>query len=176
MAKKTTKKRARQKALLKRKKRSLLPVFLVSGIFALFGSFGAFQFVIAKSSDQTSPVIITNVKPNFGIKNKVINFFEANDAAEMIPIIKCESRFRHYNKKGEPLMNFSGSSAVGVAQIMASVHPDPKILNRYNKRNNTDLAVEDFDVTTFEGNIGYALVLYKMNGTRDWECAKKFRF
>ena len=104
MAKKTTSKRARKKAHTKRgKKKSLLPVFVVSGIFVLFGSFGAFQFVMAKSSDQTPPVIITNVKPNFGIKNKVINFFEANDAAEMIPIIKCESRFRHYNIKGAPL-------------------------------------------------------------------------
>lgn len=156
------------------KKRNLLPVYLASGIFLLFGSFGAFHFVFAKSPDYTSTV--TFVDPNFGIKNRVVDFFEANDAAEMIPIIKCESRFRQYDKDGNPLQNKSGSSAVGVAQIMASVHPDIKVLNRYNKRYQTDLRMEDFDVTTFEGNIGYALVLYKMNGTRDWECSKKFRF
>jgi len=176
MAKKTTQKRAREKALLQRKKRSLLPVFMVSGIFVLFGSFGVFQFVLAKSFDHTPPSVLTNIKPNFGIKNKVITFFEANDAAEMIPIIKCESHFRHYDKNGDPLKNSSGSSAVGVAQIMSSLHPDLKVLNRYNKKYNTDLTAEDFDVTTFEGNIGYALVLYNMNGVRDWECSKKFRF
>jgi hypothetical protein len=163
---------AKRSKKMKKRKGNLLSIFLVSGIFILFGSFGAFQLVFAKAPELTPPV--THIGPNFGVKNKVVEFFEANDAAEMIPIIKCESRFRQYDKKGAPLQNTSGSSAVGVAQIMASVHPDPKILNRYNKKYNTDLTAEDFDVTTFDGNIGYALVLYKMNGVRDWECSKKF--
>ncbi len=57
---------------------------------------------------------------------------------------------------------------------MSSVHPDEKIIYRYNKRNDTDFTIDDFDITTLEGNLGYALVLYSVNGTRDWECAHKF--
>jgi hypothetical protein len=41
------------------------------------------------------------------------------------------------------------------------------------KKNNTDLSVSDFDITTLKGNLDYALVLYKVRGTKDWECAKK---
>jgi hypothetical protein len=165
----------RRKKLTKRRKRSLLPIFVVSGIFILFGSFGVFHFVFAKTPEPIVPPI-TFVASNFGIKNKVIEFFEANDAAEMIPIIKCESRFRHYDTAGAPLKNSEGSSAVGVAQILTSMHPDAKIIDRYNRRYDAGLTVDSFDVTTIDGNMGYALVLYKMNGTRDWECSKKFRF
>ena len=39
-----------------------------------------------------------------------------------------------------------------------------------------DLTVEDFDINTLNGNMGYALVLYKVRGVKDWECSKKFRF
>jgi len=132
------------------------------------------HYVLA-SSDQGDLTGVT-VDPNFGVKNRVIEFFEANDAEEMIPVIKCESRFRHYEQDGTVLMNKSGSSATGVAQIMASVHPDPKVITRFNKAHNTDLTIADFDITTIEGNLGYALVLYEMNGTRDWECAHSFRW
>jgi len=116
------------------------------------------------------------INPNIGVRAQVEDFFTANSAPEMIPIIKCESHFRHYNKDGTVLTNRAGSSATGVAQILASVHPDPKVLSLYNKRFNTNLTAEDFDITTIEGNLGYALMLYELRGTRDWECAKKFRF
>lgn len=148
-----------------------LSIVIGSVFLLLVSSFGAFHYVLAKTAVEINPV--TFINPNFGVKNKVIEFFEANDASAMIPIIKCESHFRHYDKSGKPLQNSSGSSAVGVAQILSSMHPDQKIIDRYNKRFNAGLSIEDLDVTTFEGNIGYALVLYKMNGTRDWECSKK---
>ena len=127
------------------------------------------------ASFESEPVVM-QVNPNVGVEARVREFFEANDAPEMIPIIKCESRFRHYNKNGTILKNKAGSSATGVAQILESVHPDPKVLKRYNQKFNTNLKVEDFDITTIEGNLGYALMLYELHGTRDWECAKKFRF
>ena len=94
----------------------------------------------------------------------------------MINIIKCESKFKHFEEDGTPLKNTKGSSAIGVAQILASQHPDIKIIERYNRKFNTNLTIEDLDITTLNGNIGYALVLYEVRGTRDWECAKKFRF
>ena len=156
----------------KRVRHFRLPVLLGSVILLFLGSFGAFQLVFAKTTPFVPPV--TFVDPNFGVKNKVIHFFEVNDALGMIPIIRCESHFRHYSKDGNTLQNSSGSSAVGVAQIMSSVHPDQKIIDRYNKKYTAGLSIDDLDITTLEGNLGYALILYKMNGTRDWECAKKF--
>lgn len=146
------------------------PFSILIFVFAL----GIFQFVFAKTDvDFTTQA---DIDPNFSIKTRTLQFLEDNDAAELIPIIKCESRFRQYEKDGSVLKNREGSSAIGVAQILSSVHPDPKILYRYNKRNNTDLTATDFDLTTFEGNIGYALVLYKIRGVQDWKCSKKFRF
>ena len=153
-----------------KKRRRILSIITGSVVLLFMVSFSAFHFVFAKTTAPLNP--ITYINPNFGIKNKVIEFFEANDATEMIPIIKCESQFRHFDKNGNPLKNNAGSSAVGVAQILSSVHPDQKIIDRYNKRYDAGLRIEDLDVTTFDGNIGYALVLYKMNGVRDWECSK----
>jgi predicted metal-binding protein len=113
-----------------------------------------------------------SLDPNIGIKPYVEEFFTQNNAQEMLSIIKCESGFKQFDTRGEVLKNKEGSSAVGIAQIIASKHPDQKVLDQYNKRNNTDLTVNDFDITTLKGNVGYALVLYKVRGTRDWECAK----
>ena len=159
----------------KTQKKSRVFPFVLGGVILLFaGGLTAVHFVFATSPTPLAPM--NEVSPNFGIKNKVIEFFEANDAPEMIDIIKCESNFRQYDKEGLPLKNSAGSSAIGVSQIMASTHPDEKIIARYNKKYNTDLTIDDLDLTTFEGNIGYALILYKMNGVRDWECSKKFRF
>jgi len=175
MATKNTTKRARKKALIEKenKRKSLLRVRMICGAFVLLGSFGVVHFIFTTLSKSTPPPVVEQVHLNSEIKHKVISYFEANNAAEMIPIIKCESRFRHYDTTGNPLQNTSGSSAVGVAQIMSSLHPDPKVLKRYNLKNDTNHTIDDFDVTTFEGNIEYALVLYKTNGTRDWECANK---
>ena len=115
------------------------------------------------------------VDPNLGIKSYVVEFFTDNDAKEMLPIIACESEFKHFNTDGSVLRNREGSSAVGVAQILTSKHPDPKALQKYNRLHNTTLTPDDFDVRTLQGNLGYALLLYEIRGTRDWECAKKIR-
>lgn len=146
----------------------LFGVILVSGFYF-------FHTVYAAGEQRAAPVLMA-IDPNIGVKTYVTEFFTDNDAEEMLPIIKCESNFKHYGEDGEVLKNFAGSNAIGVAQIMSSVHPDPKILKRYNRRNNTDLTEADFDLTTLEGNLGYALVLYTIRGVRDWECAKKVRF
>ena len=142
-------------------------------LFMVAGSIGTLHYVRANAVELPRKL---DIDPNFGIKNKVIEFFESNDAHEMVSIVKCESRFRHYGNDGALLKNKEGSSAIGVAQILTSVHPDPKVLTKYNRLFDMDLEVSDFDITTLEGNLGYALVLYKVRGTKDWECSKKFRF
>ena len=138
----------------------------------LSASVVAHRTIAAYKENLNASTPIT-LDPNLGIKPFVQEFFTQNDAAEMLSIINCESGFKQFDKDGEVLKNKEGSSAVGIAQIIASKHPDQKVLNRYNKRNNTDLTVRDFDITTLMGNVGYALVLYKVRGTQDWECAKK---
>lgn len=167
-----TKKRARKRSY--KKTSSFLITSVTCGVFLLFAiGFGTMHLVRANAATEVAPL---DIDPNFGVRNMVTEFFEANNANEMIPIIRCESRFRHYDKNGEVLKNKSGSSATGVAQILASVHPDPKIITRYNRKYQMDMAVNDFDITTIEGNLGYALVLYQVNGVKDWECSKRFRF
>lgn len=170
MAKKNSKKKKPKLAV------SFNLTYVIGGVVLIFllGGFSTFHYV--RANNISTPITITDIDPNFGVKNRVVEFLTANDAEELIPIIKCESRFRHFEKDGTPLKNRAGSSAIGVAQILSSAHPDPKIIYRYNKRFNMEMSIEDFDVNTFEGNIGYALVLYKVRGTRDWECAKKFKF
>src|SRR5690606_9562905 len=121
--------------------------------------------VLAQPEPTAAAVVLASDDPNFHVKTLVTQFFEDNDAPEMIPIIKCESNFRHLAPDGTILKNHQGSSAIGVAQILASKHPDPKVIDRYNRKFEMDLTVDDFDITTLEGNLGYALVLYKVRGT-----------
>tara|TARA_B100001989_G_C24536339_1_gene464633 strand:- start:359 stop:862 length:504 start_codon:yes stop_codon:yes gene_type:complete len=143
---------------------------------------GAFLFVFSGFIDYAytptdTPIIFPDqdlFTTNDGVQEHVVSFLTHHGAAELIPIIGCESGFRHFGSDGSVLKNQQGSSAIGVAQIMSSLHPDPQILKRYNRRNRTRFSVEDFDINTFVGNIRYALVLYEIRGVRDWECAKQF--
>ncbi len=109
---------------------------------------------------------------NDGLQQFITDFFTEYDAAEMIPVIACESHFKHFDDDGTVLKNKRGSSATGIAQILTSVHPDPQVIAKYNRRNHTNFKVEDFDISTLTGNVWYALVLYKTRGVGDWECAK----
>lgn len=151
--------------------RHYVALFAAIGLLA-----GVAHFVLAHNTTTLTALAIENNDPNFHVRTITTQFFEDNDAAEMLPVIRCESHFRHYEKDGTPLKNREGSSAIGVAQILASQHPDPRIIERYNKKFDMDMTVDDFDITTLAGNLGYALVLYKVRGTRDWECGKKFHF
>lgn len=121
------------------------------------------------------PVTLPEVVPftsNDGLREHLTEYFTHHNAAALIPIINCESEFKHFNEDGSVLRNREGSNAIGVAQIMSSVHPDPQVLKRYNRRHDTHFSPEDFDITSLIGNIRYALVLYEVRGVRDWECSK----
>lgn len=85
-----------------------------------------------RASLQASSAIALD--PNIGIKPYVEEFFTQNNAKEMLSILNCESGFKQFDEHGEVLKNRAGSSAVGVAQIIASKHPDPKVLDEYNQK------------------------------------------
>ncbi len=162
----------RSKRHRKQQQRTKLYVLSISALCVLTsaGVF-AYQYVAAYQERLNAPIVM-ELDPNLGIKPYIEEFLTNNNATALLPIIACESGFKHFEKDGSVLKNKEGSSAIGIAQILASKHPDPKVLDRYNKRNNTDFTLADFDITTVQGNIGYALVLYQVRGTRDWECAK----
>lgn len=144
----------------------LLPVCFLYVVFDMVTRSAAARE--AHEAAEEAVVYVTND----GLQQFVTDFFTEYDAEEMIPIIACESEFKHFNDDGSVLKNRQGSSATGISQILASVHPDPQVIKKYNRRNHTNYKVEDFDVTTLTGNVWYALVLYKTRGTRDWECSK----
>lgn len=80
------------------------------------------------------------------------------DVPILIKIAHCESRFRQYDENGKVLYNEQGSSAVGVMQIMSSIH-------------SSAASRLGFDITTVEGNLGYARHLYNQEGTRPWNAS-----
>lgn len=84
---------------------------------------------------------------------------EFADAPVMIDIARCESRFRQLDSSGKVLKNPT-SSAMGVFQVMASLHAGPAMDNL------------GYNIYTLQGNVAYARYLYEKNGTRDWNASK----
>jgi hypothetical protein len=81
------------------------------------------------------------------------------DEPVMIDIASCESHFRQFDKHGNVLKNSAGSSAVGIFQIMSSIHAK-------------DAKNMGYDITTIDGNLGYAKYLYEAKGTAPWNASK----
>lgn len=82
------------------------------------------------------------------------------DEPVMIEIARCESRFRQFDSEGHILKNAAGSSAVGIFQIMSSIH-DP-VADKLG-----------IDIYTMRGNAEYARYLYENSGTKPWEADLK---
>jgi hypothetical protein len=109
---------------------------------------------VAEAS-TTQPVVMPASQ---SVEEYVRKYFK--DAPVMIDIARCESRFRQLDSTGKVLHNEQGSSAVGVFQIMASIHAgaaDKNLgLNIYN----------------LDGNAAYARYLYQTQGTSPWNASK----
>ena len=90
------------------------------------------------------------------VQEYVANYFA--DEPIMIAIAGCESQFRQYDKDGSVLKN-PGSSAVGLFQIMSSIH-DP-IADKLG-----------IDIYTLQGNAAYARYVYEQKGTKPWNASK----
>jgi len=84
------------------------------------------------------------------IEAKVREYFK--DAPAMIEIARCESKFRQFTDSGNVLRS---AGMVGVFQFYESIHAGgAKALG--------------FDLSTVEGNLGYAKHVYDTQGTTPW--------
>lgn len=81
------------------------------------------------------------------------------DIPVMVEIARCESAYRQYEDDGLPLKNREGSSAIGIMQIMASIHE-------------AEAQKIGYDIRTLYGNLAYARYLYEQSGTKPWEESK----
>jgi hypothetical protein len=109
------------------------------------------QAAVAQPSAPVMPVAQS-------VEEYVRDYFA--DAPVMIEIAKCESRFRQFTKDGQVLKNGEGSSAVGIFQIMSSIH------DSYADK-------LGLDIYTMQGNAAYARYLYSTQGTKPWEADLK---
>ncbi len=81
------------------------------------------------------------------------------DTPVMIEIARCESNFRQFTDAGNVLRGGDSGGMVGVFQFFESIHAVPaKALG--------------YDITTLEGNLGYAKHVYKNESTTPWNPAK----
>lgn len=88
---------------------------------------------------------------------KVREFFK--DTPVMIEIARCESNFRQFTDAGNVLRGGDSGGFVGVFQFFESIHTVPA-------------AALGYDITTLEGNLGYAKHVYKNESTTPWNPAK----
>lgn len=87
------------------------------------------------------------------IETKVRTYFA--DVPVMIEIAKCESKFRQFTDAGSVFYGGAGGGMVGIFQFYEAIHK------------NAALAL-GFDLTTVDGNLGYARHLYGVQGTKPW--------
>lgn len=78
----------------------------------------------------------------------------------MADIAFCESRFRQFDKNGNPLRGFVNSADVGVMQINEKYHAETA-------------AKLGINIYTLEGNMEYGKYLYETQGTKPWVHSKK---
>lgn len=76
-------------------------------------------------------------------------------------IAECESSHRQFNASGTPLLGIVNSSDIGIFQINLDLNPLKVVKDKLG-----------FDLSTLEGNIQYAILLYKQNGTQPWSASK----
>lgn len=122
----------------------LSKLFLVVILFVAL-QLGSASIVEAAVHDRTA--VINAVQKEFA------------DVPAMIEIARCESKFRQFTDNGNPFYGGYGHNMIGVFQFYDSVHD----------RTATTLG---YDLTTLEGNIGYARYVYEMQGLAPWNSSR----
>lgn len=123
--------------------------------------FGASIALAVTLAFTGSPSTIEIQTPTFDqpqtVEEYVRDYFD--DVPVMAEVASCESHFRQFDSKGNVLKN-ANSSAVGVFQIMSSIH--------------ASLADENLglDIYSLQGNAAYARYLYETQGLKPWAASK----
>ena len=106
-----------------------------------------------KSVDSTT-VKAKKLDKNADIESKVRLYFA--DMPIMAEVVKCESQFRQFSTEGSGVFRgIVNNQDVGIAQINEYYHA-----KRAKKLG--------YDIYTVEGNMAYARLLYKEEGTDPW--------
>ena len=106
------------------------------------------------SSDSTSP----SATQSISTESYVREYFK--DIPILAEVSRCESTFRQYGDNGKPLIGKVNKSDIGVMQI-----------NTYYHGESADKL--GYDLTTIDGNLGYARYLYGKYGTDPWSSSSK---
>ena len=115
-------------------------------------------FTGGSSQIQSTPNAVVSVMPQSQSVQQYIDGYFADEPI-MAAIASCESHFEQFGPDGQVLKN-GHSSAVGVFQIMSSVHAsfaDEKL---------------GLDIDSLQGNAAYAQYLYQKEGTKPWDASK----
>jgi len=118
----------------------------------------AVSLAFTGGSSQTNTATIFQAMPQSQTVEEYVRAYFVGDPI-MVEIAKCESQFKQFGKNGQVIQN-PHSSAVGLFQIMASIH--------------TDFADDKLglDVYSLQGNAAYARYIYDREGTRPWNASK----
>lgn len=116
--------------------------------------------VVAATTTATTTVLMTatttattTTTTSVSVEQRVRQYFI--DTPVMVDIARCESKFRQFTDSGSVLRGGSTGGMVGVFQFYEQIHAAPA-------------RALGFDITTLEGNLGYARVVYERSGTTPW--------
>ncbi len=116
----------------------------------------AVSAALGGSSLQSNTLTVALMPEPQTVEEYVRDYFA--DTPVLAEIAKCESQFRHFDKKGNLLKN-PNSTAIGAFQIMSSIH--------YTQADKLGL-----NINTLQGNLAYAKYLYDKQGTKPWNASK----
>jgi len=112
--------------------------------------------VVTVTTMMIKEVNVADYEPITDSKNveKYVNDYFAGTPI-LADIAGCESRYRQFNKNGDPLRGEKNRFDVGVMQINELYHAEK--------------ALElELDIYSIEGNVAYAKYLYEKSGAKPW--------
>lgn len=130
-------------------------VFLMSSMYGTGGPTLAMTANAAIATDTPAPKIILQDRASVESYLKA----EYADTPILVDIAQCESDFRQYDSDGNLMRGKIDKDDVGVMQIN----------EKYHAAQAKELGL---DLSTIEGNVAYAKILYSKEGTSPWKASQ----
>ena len=115
------------------------------------------NFPMATTTQVTEVHEVKTAFAPITIETYVRNYF--SDTPILAEVARCESAFRQFDSKGNPIRGIENASDVGMMQI-----------NEYYHGERAEKLGHDLD--TLEGNLAFAKFLYKKQGTAPWSASR----